>query len=108
MVKQGNIIFVDFNPTVGREQSGHRPGVVVSNNAFIKNTTGLALVLPITSTMRTNFPLHVSLDERTIVQGQIMCEQIKTIDTRMRSIKIVESIPDDLLQKILKIIHLQF
>jgi len=36
MVRQGDIIKVDLNPTLGHEQSGYRPCVVVSNETFIE------------------------------------------------------------------------
>ena len=32
--KQGDIAYVDFNPTKGHEQAGARPCVVISNNIF--------------------------------------------------------------------------
>ena len=28
--KQGDIVFVDFNPTKGHEQKGYRPAIIVS------------------------------------------------------------------------------
>ena len=36
--KQGDIVFLDFNPTKGHEQSGVRPAVVVSTNIFNQHT----------------------------------------------------------------------
>ncbi len=41
MVKQGDIIKVDLNPTLGHEQSGYRPCVVLSNKTFNKFTNQL-------------------------------------------------------------------
>ncbi len=32
---KGDIIKVDFNPTLGREQSGYRPALVISNEVSI-------------------------------------------------------------------------
>lgn len=32
--KQGDIVFLDFNPIKDHEQAGVRPAVVVSNNVF--------------------------------------------------------------------------
>ncbi len=36
--KQGNIIYLNFNPIRGHEQSGHRSVVVISNNYFNEYT----------------------------------------------------------------------
>jgi mRNA interferase MazF len=52
MVKQGDIIKLDFNPQAGHEQAGYRPAVVISNN-FFNNKTNLTIVCPITNTKKT-------------------------------------------------------
>ncbi len=108
MVKQGDIILVDFSPTIGSEQRGRRPAVVVSNNDFQRVTKKFAIVVPITSTRRNKYPLHVGLDNRTNTQGDIMCEQIKMIDTEARNVQVIESIPNDILEKILNLVTLFF
>lgn len=108
MVNQGDIVIVDFDPALGSEQKGKRPGVVVSNNTYHKQTNGLAIVVPITSDLAIKYPLHVDLDTRTKTYGQIMCEQVKTMDTKVRNLKTVENLPKDILDKVLKIIKLLF
>lgn len=44
-LKQGSIIKVNFNPQVGHEQAGYRPGTVVSNS-FFNRISDLILVVP--------------------------------------------------------------
>ena len=46
--RQKDIVFFDFNPTVGHKQRGYRPALVVSNDVFNKNTK-MVIVCPITS-----------------------------------------------------------
>ena len=99
MVKQGDIIKVDFSPTVGHEQSGYRPAVVVSND-FAISVTNVVYVAPITNTIR-RFPLHVGLDDRTCTTGEILCEQIKAVDLHARQYNFVEVLPKDILEKVL-------
>jgi mRNA interferase MazF len=108
MVKQGDIVIVDFDPSLGSEQIGKCPGVIVSNNVYHEKTNGFVIIVPITSDKAYQYPLHVSLDERTKTYGQIMCEQLKTMDTKVRQLKTIERLPNDLLDKTLKIIHLLF
>ena len=57
--KQGDIAFLDFNPTKGHEQAGKRPCIVISNNVFNKNTK-MTIVCPITSNEK-EFPTHYLL-----------------------------------------------
>jgi mRNA interferase MazF len=108
MVKQGDIVIVDFDPSLGSEQKGKCPGVIVSNNVYHEKTNGFVIIVPITSDKVYQYPLHVSLDERTKTYGQIMCEQLKTMNTKVRQLKTIERLPNDLLDKTLKIIHLLF
>jgi mRNA interferase MazF len=107
MVKQGDIIWLDFNPTLGSEQKGIRPALVVSNNTYNKKSKHFALVVPITST-KSNYPLHVNLEANSTIKGQIMCEQVKMIDLKARSYKQVETISSVTLDKVVKIIKLMF
>lgn len=102
MVKQGDIIKINFNPQAGHEQAGYRPAVVVSNNFFNKKTN-LIFVCPITNTV-SDFPLHVKLDERTITTGVILCEHLKALDINKRTYKIIESLPKDILEQVIDII----
>ncbi len=99
MVKQGDIIKLNFNPQSGHEQAGYRPAVVVSNN-FFNGITNLTIVCPITNTNRP-FPLHVVLDERTKTTGSVLCEQLKAVDLENRSYEFIESVPGDLLNNII-------
>ncbi len=102
MVRQGDIIKVDFSPQIGHEQAGYRPAVVVSND-FFNEKTNLAIACPITNTKRP-FPLHVYLDGRTETTGVILCEQIKALDLRLRTFRVVERLPDDLLNEVIAIV----
>jgi mRNA interferase MazF len=47
----GNVLLVDLNPVVGREQGGRRPVVVVSNRQY-SVIPGLFLAIPLTTTDR--------------------------------------------------------
>jgi mRNA interferase MazF len=46
MVKQGDIIWLDFDPQTGHGQKGRRPALAVSNETF-NNFSKLAIVCPI-------------------------------------------------------------
>ncbi|MBQ6252465.1 type II toxin-antitoxin system PemK/MazF family toxin [Ruminococcus sp.] len=102
MVKQGDIIKINFNPQSGHEQAGYRPAVVVSNN-FFNNITKLAIVCPITNSPK-EFPLHIRLDERTQTTGSIMCQHIRTLDVESRGYNFIEKLPDDILQSVINVV----
>jgi mRNA interferase MazF len=97
MVKQGDIIKINLSPTKGREQSGYRP-VIVVNNAAHSSASNTTIVCPITNTDRNN-PLHVELKELQTT-GFVMCDQIRAVDIRARSYKIIETVDEDTLWEI--------
>jgi mRNA interferase MazF len=99
---QGDIIYIEFNPQAGHEQKGKRPALVVSNFTY-NRFTKLAMVCPITNTNK-EFPLHLSLDERTKTTGVIMCEQVKALDIYARGASYYEKVPTDIIEEALDII----
>lgn len=99
MVKQGDIIMVNFNPKSGHEQAGKRPAVVISND-FFNEKAKLAIVCPITNTDK-NFPLHVRLDNRTKTSGVVLCEHVRSLDINSRTYTIIEAIPNDILETVI-------
>ena len=78
---RGEVWLADLNPTRGREQTGKRPVLVISEDLFNSGPAELAVVLPITSTLRP-IPSHVRL---TPPQGglknesAVLCEAIRSI-----------------------------
>ena len=99
MVKQGDIIKINFNPQEGHEQAGYRPAVVVSNNIFNKHCS-MTLLCPITNT-NNKYPLHIPLDERTTTTGVVLCEQLRSMDLTARQYLYVEQMRDDILKRII-------
>jgi mRNA interferase MazF len=80
---RGEVWLVELDPVRGHEQAGTRPAVIVSEDRFNHGPTGLAVILPITSTQR-NTPLHVRMAPpegglRHI--SHIKCEDIRSIST---------------------------
>lgn len=100
--KQGDIVYLDFDPQAGHEQKGKRPALVISSKTF-NEFTSLCLVCPITSNNR-GFPLHVSLNGRTKTRGVIMCEQVKALDLSARNATFFESVPQDILAEVVDIV----
>lgn len=103
MVNQGNIVKVNFNPQAGHEQAGYRPALVVSNN-FFNQKTGMTILCPITNT-DNGFPLHVKLNDSTNTTGVILCEHLRSVDLSARGYVVVESVPDEILRKVLSVIQ---
>ncbi|GBU29141.1 hypothetical protein R84B8_02705 [Treponema sp. R8-4-B8] len=102
MVKQGDIIWLDFDPQTGHEQKGRRHALVISNKTF-NNFSSLAIVCPITNTNK-NHPFHVKLDKRTKTTGVVLADQSRTLDIKARNYEFIEKIPNDILFTVIDII----
>ncbi|GHV43482.1 mRNA-degrading endonuclease [Spirochaetia bacterium] len=103
MVKQGDVIWLDFDPQAGHEQRGRRPALIISNASF--NTfSKLAIVCPITNRDKDH-PFHVKLDGRTKTSGVILCDQARTLDINARNFEYIETIAGDILLDVLDIIQ---
>ena len=80
---RGDIVWLQFNPQVGNEQSGRRPALVVSPESY-NRIVGLALLCPITKQVK-GYPFEVLLPEDGTIIGAILADQIKSLDWRTRS-----------------------
>ena len=83
--KRGDIVWLEFNPRIGHEQSGVRPALIIYNKK-----TGLCLAMPITSKIK-GYPFEVILKTKNI-QGVILSDQIKSLDFKSRKIKFCDKI----------------
>lgn len=80
---RGEVWLADLGPARGHEQAGVRPSVVVSADLFDQASSGLAVIVPMATTMR-RIPLHVPVDppEGGIRQtSYVMCEEVRAIST---------------------------
>ncbi len=83
----GEVWDVAFDPVVGHEQGGFRPGLVISNDRFNRTPHGLCIVVPITGTDKgVRAHIAVSPPEGGLTKpSMIMCEQEKSLSvTRLR------------------------
>ena len=97
--KQGDVVWITFDPTLGHEQSGRRPAVVISGDAYNK-ISGLMLVCPVTSQAK-GFPFEVSFATKKI-QGIILADQIRCVDWNHseRKCEISSSLTSDVLKEV--------
>lgn len=78
----GDLIWLDFNPQVGREQSGRRPAVVLSPAAY-NAKSDLAIVCPVTTQIK-GYPFEVPLPGGLPVSGAVLADHLKSLDWRQR------------------------
>ncbi|MGM0340118.1 type II toxin-antitoxin system PemK/MazF family toxin [Enterococcus sp. AZ007] len=104
--KKGDIVWIDFDPSAGREIQKRRPGLVVSRYDFNRKTM-FAVICPITSTIR-NLPTRYSLPEELDTAGQVLIAQLKSLDFKERKLEKIENLPLQDVAKIDQIIEYIF
>jgi mRNA interferase MazF len=97
---QGDIIKINLNPKKGHEQTGYRPYICLSNK-MISDYANIAIFAPISNTKR-KYPLYLPL-QKTKTTGNVMLDQLVTIDYNARPFRFVETIPSTLLQQLLSV-----
>ncbi len=78
---RGEVWYTDLGETIGHEQAGHRPALIVSTNRYNRGLGKLVVVLPITSTVRDH-PLRITIlppDGGLRVKCQVQTDQIRTV-----------------------------
>ena len=82
-----NIYWANLNPVIGREQAGHRPVLVISND--IENQMDIITVIPITSRKegRRVYPNEVLMDLNA-KEAILLCHQVRTISKKRLDKKI--------------------
>lgn len=73
----GDIVFMDFDPQIGREQAKRRPALVVTDARY-NRASGLAVVCPLTS-KRKPYPFALPVNVGG-VEGAILVDQLKSMD----------------------------
>jgi mRNA interferase MazF len=92
----GDLVWTDFDPSVGREQSGRRPALVVSPSAFWR-ASGFLIVCPVTSKVRP-FGTSVVLPPGLPLSGEILTSHVRSIDAMARPLTYAGgSVPDTVL-----------
>ncbi len=101
--ERGDIVWLNFDPQLGDEQSGRRPALVISPKIY-NEKTGLALFCPITSQVK-NYPFEVSLPANLEIDGVILADQIKNLDWKIRNAEFISKLPDIALSETLNKIN---
>ena len=101
-----DIYWANLNPTIGREQSGHRPVLVISND--IENQMDIITVIPITS-RKSGRKIYLNEVLMTLngKEAILLCHQIRTISKKRLDKKMV-SLDEGLRSKVVDVLCMRF
>ena len=81
-----DLVWVNFNPTRGREQAKVRPAIVLSPKAYNRKTN-LALMCPITS-VHKGYPFEVEIRAKKLT-GVVLSDHIRSLDWKERDVQFI-------------------
>ncbi len=94
-LEAGDVVWVEFDPAVGHEQTGRRPALVVSSSEYNKRSN-LLVVCPITRNTQP-WPFKVLIPEDAGISGAILVDQVKSINRKRRVVRRAKRIPESTL-----------
>jgi len=106
--KQGDIVWIDFDPTRGHEIKKRRPALVISSNEY-NTATNFIIVSPITHTIRSIPSYFTLIGYKT--EGQVVTQQVYSLDATekgLRKPKFIERINTKDLLLIAQLINFNF
>jgi mRNA interferase MazF len=93
----GDIVMMEFDRQVGREQAKRRPALVLTDQRY-NRASGLAIVCPLTSKRKPYpFALPITVDD---VEGAVLVDQLKSLDWAGRKAKFHSKAESPLVNKV--------
>jgi mRNA interferase MazF len=92
---EGDIIWIDFDPTKGSEQQGRRPALVLSARSYNERVE-LCVVCPITSRAK-GYPFEVALPQGHQVTGVVLADHLRNLSWSQRRAKFFGHAPPEIL-----------
>jgi mRNA interferase MazF len=96
---RGDLVYMNFDPQVGREQAKRRPALVLSPVEY-NLRTGLAVMCPITSRVK-RYPFEVAIPPGGKVSGVVLSDHIKNLDWRARKADFADKASPSVLDEVL-------
>ena len=93
---RGHVIWIDFDPQVGREQARHRPALVLSPKAYNRKTS-LCVLCPMTSQVK-GYPFEVAVTGKD--PSVVLADQVKSLDWRARRAKKKAVVDNEVLDEV--------
>ncbi|MCY2971685.1 MAG: endoribonuclease MazF [Planctomycetota bacterium] len=102
--ERGDVVWLEFMPQLGHEQSGRRPALTLSPASYNRKV-GLAIFCPITNHVK-GYPFEVLIPKGLKASGAILSDQVKSLDWKARNASKICKISGDVIEEVLEKIGL--
>jgi mRNA interferase MazF len=96
-ILRGAIYWADLDPTIGREQGGQRPVVIVSHDVF-NARSGTVIAMAVTSQMQSaGYPLTLEIKSAKLPKRSwVKMSQVRTLAVERIGRRIAQLSPEEL------------
>ena len=99
-ILRGDIFWADLNPTIGHEQAGFRPVLIISEDVF-NQRSGTVIAMALTSQPpKAGFPLSLELSTKLPKRSWVKISQIRTLSIKRLRNRITRISPEQIDQVI--------
>jgi mRNA interferase MazF len=82
-ILRGDIVWADLHPTIGREQAGRRPVLVISHDVFNERSDTVIAIALSSQPQRAGFPLTLDVRAKGLPKKSwAKISQIRTLSVR--------------------------
>jgi mRNA interferase ChpB len=102
-MRRGEIWAVDVEPNKGNEMRGRRPVLVILPAGFAR-ITGIAITVPITGGGAASRMAGFAVPLKGFglqTDGVVRCELIRAVDLKARGGRLVETVPEDIVNEVM-------
>ena len=96
---RGHVLWISLSPTLGHEQGGRRP-VLVLSPALYNRRSGLLLACPITGRAK-GYPFEIPIPPGLAVGGVILADHLRSLDWNARTVDPIGTLPGALVDEAL-------
>jgi mRNA interferase MazF len=94
----GDLVWIDRDPTLGHEQSGHRPAIMLTPRQY-NMRSGLCIMCPVTSRARS-YPFEVAIPPGHAIAGVILVDQVRSVSWEERYVKMAGVAPAEVIDEV--------
>ena len=91
----GDVIWVDLDPSVGHEEKGKHPALVLSPSSYNAKTS--LVVACAMTTKKKGYPFEVEMPDG----GIVLADQVRCLDWRFRNAQPKDSAPQEVVKQVL-------
>ena len=91
----GDVIWIDLDPTVGHEEAGKRPALVLSPSSYNEKTS--LVVACAMTTKKKGYPFEVEM----LDGGIVLADQVRCLDWRVLNAKPQDTAPPEVVKRVL-------